>query len=320
MAEDLGRRLVAAIDDNLGTQPAFRAAHAKGACFDAVFTPTPEAAAFCAAPHLAGPEVAAVVRFSNASPRPDAADWAQDVGGMAVKFLLAGDRETDIVAISMPMFPVREPEHFIDFTIARRPDPRSGQPSIPRVLAYAMRHPESLRGIVYAGRHQATVMASRWETRYFGIHAFRWISGAGSATYVRYELVPEAGERELPRAEARQRGRDFLNTELAERLRQGPVGFRLEVQVGERGDRTDDPTRPWPKNRRRVNAGRLEIRTLAADQDAGCERRVFDPTHVIDGIECSDDRVLAARRDAYSVSIERRLAARNGPSGRSGSA
>ena len=92
------------------------------------------------------------------------------------------------------------------------------------------------------------------------------------------------------------------------------------MQVGERGDRTDDPTRPWPKNRRRVNAGRLEIRTLAADQDAGCERRVFDPTHVIDGIECSDDRVLAARRDAYSVSIERRLAARNGPSGRSGSA
>jgi catalase len=66
-----------------------------------------------------------------------------------------------------------------------------------------------------------------------------------------------------------------------------------------------------------VNAGRLEIRGRAADQDAGCERRVFDPTHVIEGIECSDDRVLAARRDAYSVSIERRLAARQKSSGRS---
>ena len=70
MAEDLGRRLVAAIDDNLGTQPGFRAAHAKGACFEAAFTPTPEAAALSSAPHLAGPEVAAVVRFSNASTKP----------------------------------------------------------------------------------------------------------------------------------------------------------------------------------------------------------------------------------------------------------
>jgi len=262
-----------------------------------------------------------VVRFSNASTKPDAADYAPDVGGMAVKFLLAGGRETDIVGISMPMFPVRDPEHFIDFTHARRPDPKTGRPSTARVLGYALRHPESLRGIMFAARHQATVIASRWETRYFGIHAFRWLAGDGAATYVRYELVPEAQEREIPRAEARARGRDFLNGELAERLQTGPVGFRLEVQVAGPGDRTDDPTRPWPKSRRRVVAGRLEIRALAADQDAGCERRVFDPTHVIEGIECSDDRVLAARRDAYSVSIERRLAARSGQlSGRSGSA
>jgi len=320
MADELGRRLVAAIDDNLGTQPSFRAAHAKGACFDAVFKPTPEAAALCAAPHLAGPEVPAVVRFSNASPRPDAADWAQDVGGMAVKFLLPDGRETDIVAINMPMFLVREPEDFIAFTRARRPDPRSGRPSTARVLGYALRHPESWRGILFAARRQRTVMAGRGEARYFGIHALRWIAGSGAQTHVRYELAPDAPERELSRAEARDRGRDFLNSELTERLRQGPVGFTLEVQVAEPRDRTDDPTRPWPKTRRRVNVGRLEIRARTGDQDGGCERRVFDPTHLIEGIEPSDDRVLAARRDAYSVSIERRLAAGSEPSGRSGSA
>jgi catalase len=37
---------------------------------------------------------------------------------------------------------------------------------------------------------------------------------------------------------------------------------------------------------------------------------VFDPTHLVEGVELSDDRILAARREAYSVSIERRFAER----------
>jgi catalase len=36
---------------------------------------------------------------------------------------------------------------------------------------------------------------------------------------------------------------------------------------------------------------------------------VFDPTNLCEGIEPSEDKVLQARPHAYSVSIERRLAA-----------
>ena len=35
---------------------------------------------------------------------------------------------------------------------------------------------------------------------------------------------------------------------------------------------------------------------------------VFDPMRLTDGIEPSDDKILAARPKAYSVSIERRTA------------
>ena len=299
MGTDLGERLVAAISSELGTTPGYRAAHAKGMCFDAVLTPTPMAARFSTAPHLQGGPVPAVVRFSNASSNPRAKDAAQEVGGMAVKFLLPDGRETDIVAISLPVFFVREPEHFIEFTHART--------SNLRVLAYAIRHPESLRAILYAGRRRGRLMASRWEAAYYGIHAFRWLGPQGGVTHVRYELNPEAGVREIPRREASGKDPDFLNQELAARLQQGPVAFELCVRLAEAGDATDDPTRPWPAARRRVRAGRLEITRAVEDQRDGCERRVFDPTHVIDGIECSDDRILAARREAYSVSIERRL-------------
>jgi len=297
--EQLGERLVEAIAPRYGVTPGRRAAHTRGLCCDAVFTPAPAAAELTAAPHMQGGPVPAVVRFSNASSHPNPVDALQEVAGMAVKFLLPDGRETDIVALSLPIFFVREPEDFIEFSHARA--------SNLRLLGYVLRHPESLRALVYAGRRRRRIMASRWQAAYFGIHAFRWSAPDGAPTYIRYELRPEAGVKEVPRREARGKDRDFLNQELAARLRQGPVGFELVLEVAEPGDATDDPTRPWPTGRRRVVAGRLEINAVTADQEEGCERRVFDPTHVIDGIECSDDRILEARRLAYSASIKRRL-------------
>jgi catalase len=65
----------------------------------------------------------------------------------------------------------------------------------------------------------------------------------------------------------------------------------------------------WPEEREVVHAGQLEITGLVDDQQTGCEALIFDPTRVIDGIECSDDQILHARPHAYSISYERRTAA-----------
>ena len=192
-------------------------------------------------------------------------------------------------------------------TRARRPDATTGKRSTRRVLGFALQHPESVRALLHAGRHLNLVPASFLMARYDGLHAFRWIGGSGAVSHVRYRLLPELGEREIPRREARQLGRDFLHQDLQRRLAQGPVGFKLSIQVAAPSDRTDDATRSWPESRRLVEAGRLELRSVSADQADGCERRVFDPTRVIDGIELSDDPILEARRAAYSVSVERRL-------------
>jgi catalase len=54
----------------------------------------------------------------------------------------------------------------------------------------------------------------------------------------------------------------------------------------------------------RVVAGRLEL-NRALDHDA-VEPLIFDPTHVADGIECSDDPILNARSGANGVSYQRR--------------
>jgi len=51
----------------------------------------------------------------------------------------------------------------------------------------------------------------------------------------------------------------------------------------------------------------LELTAISADQEAECERQVFDPTRVTDGIELSADLILNFRPLAYDVSIRRRL-------------
>jgi catalase len=142
---------------------------------------------------------------------------------------------------------------------------------------------------------------------YYAIHAFNFLDADGGSRYVRYTLVPEAGQHHLGIREARRRGRDYLQEEIRERVARGPVRFTLELQVGEPGDDADDPTSVWPKQRRRVNAGTFEITALETERETGGDVLVFDPTRVIDGIELSGDPVLRFRSKAYSDSVAQRM-------------
>jgi catalase len=99
---------------------------------------------------------------------------------------------------------------------------------------------------------------------------------------------------------------NFLRDELQQRLQKGPVSFRLELQVGEKGDPTNDPTALWPASRSRVELGRLEITAISPTGAEDEKRMVFDPTNLTDGIALSDDPFPQARSAAYSISFDRR--------------
>ena len=91
---------------------------------------------------------------------------------------------------------------------------------------------------------------------YDSIHAFRWIAPDGSECFVRYRFEPEAGERSIRDEEAKERGWDYLQEEIAERE---SAAFRLFVVVAEAGDPVDDPTVAWPEEREHVEVGRLVL-------------------------------------------------------------
>ena len=105
--------------------------------------------------------------------------------------------------------------------------------------------------------------------------------------------------------EAAGRDADFLHHELDARLAAGPATFTLVITLAGEGDDPDDPTVAWPEGREEVVAGRLELTSLPADP-AAADALIYDPTNVVDGIECSADPILQARQIAYSVSYGRR--------------
>jgi catalase len=123
---------------------------------------------------------------------------------------------------------------------------------------------------------------------------------------VRFRWEPEAGEASLDADEARERGRDYLQEELAQRLAEGPAAFRLTVAIAADGDAVDDPTVPWPEDRERAEVGRLELREAGTDRERDGDVLVMDPTRLTDGIELSGDPILSFRPKAYAVSVQRR--------------
>ena len=154
-----------------------------------------------------------------------------------------------------------------------------------------------------------TVLGASYATAaYNSIHSYRWVDGGGGSRFVRYRWEPEAGEQALEPDEAKERGRDYLQEEIAERVADG-VGFRLFVVLAEQGDAVDDPTVAWPEEREKVEVGRLELTGLEEKREKGDDVMVMDPTRVIDGIELSGDRILSFRPRAYAVSVERRSGA-----------
>jgi catalase len=288
-----------------GEHPGFRALHARGVICRGSFTPTAEAASLSRAAHLAGPEVPVTVRFSNGAGNPEHPDWAPDPRGLAVKFYLPDGSRTDIVAVSSPLFPTRTPEGFLELMRAQAAGPAAAW-KFPLFLRH---HPEALRVLPRVAPSLAPP-AGYDRIPYYGLHAFRWLDGSGGSRFVRYELRPAAGVARLTPWAARRRARDYLQTGILEQLASAPVLFSVRVQIAEAGDPVDDPSAAWPRSRRRVVVGTLSITGPDTERDRGQDVLVFDPSRVTDGIECSEDPVLAFRPPAYSESVRRRMEAR----------
>ncbi len=282
-----------------GAQPGCRALHAKGTLYRGTFTATPEAARLSRASHLDGSQIPALIRFSNGSGNPKQPDGSPGVRGLAVKFTLPDSSTTDVSTQTARLFVSSTPDGFIDLLKAMRP----GLTQPLRMAKHLLTHPRLL-GALPILRDANKVPASYATTEYHGLHAFRWVGADGNARFVRYHLVPAAGEK-LSGSDVPGESDDFLTDELSSRLERGPVRFDFRVQIAGPQDSTTDPSAPW-HGTQIVTVGTLEVTGPDTEREHGADIVVFDPMRVTDGIEPSDDPVLRFRTLAYSASVKLR--------------
>jgi len=296
------------MQDNVGYAPGFRRAHARGVAFRGSFTASAEAAALTIAPHMQGDPIALVVRFSNGAGDPNSPDKTSDrkgaVMGLAVRFELPGGGTSEWAALNIADFPARVPDDFTALAGAQKKN-RKGKPNPLRIALFVLTHHRAFPGLKAI---LGVVTAQSFATQtYNGLHAYHLVDAGGNRRAFRYRWVPLTGVQGITPAEDEQLPRQFLISEIEQRVAREPVAWDLVFQLAEPGDPTDDMTKHWPDTRPTVTAGRLVVDALHEDQGK-VERSMFDPTLVPAGIELSDDPVLHFRSEIYIESQKRRLA------------
>jgi catalase len=295
-------QIVDVMNTLFGKHPGFRSAHAKGIVCEGEFKPSAAAATLSRAPHLQGEPVRATVRFSDSTGIPNIPDGVPDAGprGMAIRFHLASG-STDLVVNAFNGFAVATGEDFLALLRAvseTKPDSPKPTP----IEKFLGAHPKAAKVVATAKPTPASFATEP----YFGVNAFVFTNKDGKAQTGRYQIRPEAPEQFLSAEDAAKQPPNFLIDELGARLAKGQVRFRIVVQLAAAGDPVDDATAVWPDDRPTVELGILSITKLVADNDKAQRALAFDPLHLVDGIEASDDPLLEVRSAAYAVSRRRR--------------
>ena len=293
-------KLVDLIHGNFqGFHPGYRDVHANGRYYAATFVATPEAKALTRAVHFQGAPIPVTVRHSvSASGNPLGAPTAPS---MSVKFYLPDGTVTDIVMLTLPIFPVRTPEETAEFLEAIKPDVVNGFSDVKKLNEFGSTRPWVARALeaFFAVKPPLSIA----QTAFHALHAFRFINADGAAQYGRYHWEPLAGIAHQTKEELLSRAPTYLYEELEGRLRLAPVEFNLVFQLAGSGDPVDDANAPWPDDRPRVVLGRLTVTLPTTVEEIGDPIMLHDPTRLTDGIEASDDPILAARRGIYELSV-----------------
>jgi len=291
------------------TPPGYRAGHAKGIMLHGTFTPSSAAASLSKAYHF-NHEVPITSRLSNGTGLPQIPDNDSNANprGFALRFHLPekdGRRvHTDIVAHSVNGFPTRTAEEFLEFLRAASASQSSTEKPTP-IEKFLDAHPEAQ---AFLQLPNATPI-SYANAAFFGVNAFKLISADGKETFVRYRLVPVAGVQTISPDEAKEKSANYLQDEIKERVASGPIVFKLNVQVAEEGDITDNSTVNWPESRNIVELGEIKLNKLDDDTLTHQKTIIFDSIPRVYGVDVSADPLLDVRAAMYLIGGKERRAA-----------
>jgi catalase len=293
-------KFVAAFAPPTGPSLGHRRNHAKGICFTGVFEANGAGSELSRAKVFVRGQYPVLGRFNLGTPDANAPDATVRVRGLGLSIATPDGEEWRSAMINPPVFAVSTPRAFYRLL-------RASHSTDPNAMkAFAAAHPEFAKFGDWAKNGPWT--GSYAEERYNGLNSFVFIDASGTEHVVRWSLLPAAQPVAVAPDELAKRGPDFLEQEIAQRVAAAPQRWTMIVTVANAGDRTADPSKPWPADRRTVEVGTLVAQHVQAERDGPCRDINFDPTVLPSGIRTSDDPFPAARSAAYAKSYDLRTA------------
>ena len=295
---DLSRQIAEVMSQGQSGKAHQRYVHAKGIVCQGTFQASPGAAAVSRAAHFNGNTIAITVRFSDGAPDTGVADNSPEASprGMAIRFAVGSG--TDIMAFSHNGFFIGTGEDFLAFVKAQAAtDTAAPHPS--PIEQFLSTHPRALKFV----QDPKPIPESFGTESYYANNAFVFVNDQGHRQIGRYQIVPVDGGKYLDDATLKDKSPNVLSKELPGRLSAAPARFRLLLQLPNAGDQTNDASIVWPDDRKRIELGIITINSVVADSIAAERKLAFDPTHLTDGIELSDDPLPALRSQVYAYSV-----------------
>ncbi|KAL4739040.1 catalase B [Aspergillus similis] len=291
-----------------------RVVHARGAGAHGVFTSYGNFANITSASFLSneGKQTPVFVRFSTVVGSRGSTDLARDVHGFATRFY-TDEGNFDIVGNNIPVFFIQDAIRFPDLIHAVKP---RGDNEIPQAATahdsawdFFSKQPSSMHTLFWAMSGHGIPRSFR-HIDGFGVHSFRFVTEDGASKLVKFHWKTLQGKASLVWEEAQQvsgKNADYMRQDLHESIESGRYPeWELAVQIMDEQDQFRfgfdlfDPTKIVPEEYVPLNRlGKLTLNRNPRNYFAETEQIMFQPGHVVRGIDFTEDPLLQGRLFSY---------------------
>ena len=303
-----------------------RIVHARGSGAHGYFELTHSLANYTRAKVLTevGEKTPLFARFSTVAGGAGSVDTPRDVRGFAVK-LYTKEGNWDLVGNNIPVFFIQDAIKFPDLIHAVKMEPDRGFPQAGSAhdtfYDFVSLTPEAMHMLMWA-MSDRTIPRSLRMMEGFGVHSFRLVNDAGESTFVKFHWRPQLGIQSTVWDEAvklQSADNDFHRRDLFEAIRAGNFPeWSLSVQLftQEEADKFPfdhlDPTKLVPEELVPLQVvGRMVLNRWPDNFFAETEQVAFCPSHVVPGIDFSNDPLLQGRLFSYLDTQLSRLGSAN---------
>ncbi|RHZ73355.1 hypothetical protein CDV55_108329 [Aspergillus turcosus] len=252
------------------------------------------------------------VRFSTVQGSRGSADTVRDVRGFAVKFY-TDEGNWDIVGNNIPVFFIQDAIKFPDFVHAVKPEPHNEVPQAQTAhnnfWDFSYLHPESTHMFMWAMSDRAIPRSFRM-MQGFGVNTFALVNKEGKRHFVKFHWIPHLGVHSLVWDEALKlagQDPDFHRKDLMEAIENKAYpkwDFAIQVIPEEKQDDFEfdilDATKIWPEDLVPLRViGELELNRNIDEFFPQTEQVAFCTSHIVPGIDFTDDPLLQGRNFSY---------------------